>query len=193
MTQDFDIEKAWGHYKKLADKLAQKHDGVNYLLKDLDQRIIETPASMTTEGFGCHPGGMILLSLRVVEKMVTFSNALQLVDKVSPSSILMVGLFHNLGTIGNLTERYWIENTSSWHRDKGILYTYNDTLTKSQISDRSLFILQHYGVQLSYDEWISISISGGSHHESNRFYIGHEPPLALLLQHSRTWVLGRNT
>jgi len=191
-NQNFDIEKAWTQYKKLADKLTPSHEGIARLLNDLDQRIIETPGSMTTEGFACHPGGMILLSLRVTEKMIALSNALNLSEKVRPSSILMVGLFHNLGLIGNLTEKYWVENPSSWHREKGILYTYNENLSKSQISDRSLFILQSYGIQLTYDEWISISISGGSHHESNRFYIGHEPPLALLTQQARTWVLGRN-
>jgi hypothetical protein len=189
---NFDIEKTYEKYRKFADKLAKKNEGISNLLNDLDERLVQCPASMTTNEFGCHPGGMILLSLLVSEKMISLSNALNLTEKVGLHSILMVGLFHNLGLIGNLDEDYLVPNQSSWHREKGILYTFNEDLKKSQITDRSLFILSHYGVKLSYDEWISIAISGGPHYESNRFYIGHEPELGLLVQQARTWVLGRH-
>jgi hypothetical protein len=113
--------------------------------------------------------------------------------KVPISSILKVGLLHDIGKLGDLETDYFVEQDSDWHREKlGQLYKYNEDLEKMSTSHRSLYLLQHFGVNLTKDEWLAIQLAQGSHFEENRFYVGHEPSLALLLQHAKQQVIHRN-
>jgi len=113
--------------------------------------------------------------------MRTIAKALNM--GLQPANILKVGLLHEIGKIGDLSEDYFVEQDSDWHREKlGQVYKFNDDLNKMSVSHRTLFLLQHFGVELSKDEWIAIQLAGGSHFEENRFYVGHEPTLALALQ-----------
>ena len=61
------------------------------------------------------------------------------------------------------------------------------------VSHRTLYLLQHYGVTLSDDEWISIQLAQGSHFEENRFYVGSEPTLAILLQQAKCMVVHKTS
>jgi hypothetical protein len=97
-----------------------------------------------------------------------------------------VGLLHELGKVGNLDTDYFVDQDSDWHREKlGQHYKYNEEINKMSVSHRSLYLLQHYGVELTNEEWLSVQLAQGSHFEENRFYVGHEPTLALLLQQSK--------
>ena len=53
------------------------------------------------------------------------------------------------------------------------------------ISHRTLFLLQLHGIELSNEEWLAIQLAPGSHFEENRFYVGHEPTLSILLQQAK--------
>ena len=69
------------------------------------------------------------------------------------------------------------------------MYKFNENLQKMSTSHRTLSILQKFNVSLSDDEWIAIQLAQGSHFEENRFYVGSEPTLALLLQNSKSFVI----
>jgi 5-enolpyruvylshikimate-3-phosphate synthase len=93
---------------------------------------------------------------------------------------------HDLGKVGDLENDFYVEQDSAWHREKlGQFYKYNEDLSKMSITHQTLFLLQHFGVTLTRDEWIAIQLSGGSHFEENRFYVGSEPTLALILQQAK--------
>ena len=98
-------------------------------------------------------------------------------------SILKVGLLHEIGKVGTLENDLFVEQDSSWHREKlGQFYKYNENVPKSTIPDRTLCLLQHFGITLTNDEFYAIRLSQGSHLEENRFYVGTEPDLAKCLQ-----------
>ena len=111
---------------------------------------------------------------------------------VPVSSILKVGLLHDLGKVGGLKEDLFVEQDSEWHREKlGQMYKYNENLEKMSTSHRTLFLLQHFGVCLTQDEWVAIQLAQGSHFEENRFYVGSEPTLAVILQQAKQMVTHR--
>ena len=59
------------------------------------------------------------------------------------------------------------------------------------VSHRTLWLLQHYGVVLTNDEWLAVQLAAGFHFEENRFYVNSEPSLALLLQQAKAVTIHR--
>ena len=173
------LEKNWGTYEKLCHRLSDSN--LNQLLSEMGERIIMCPASPKADQFNCEPGGLVKHSLDTVMTMRSLNESLDL--NMPTASIIKVGLLHDLGKVGDLESDYFVTQDSEWHRDKlGQLYKYNEDLQKMSVSHRTLYLLQHYGVKLTTDEWLAIQLSQGSHFEENRFYVHHEPSLAMLLQ-----------
>jgi hypothetical protein len=184
MTQlEFDqIQSNWKTYENLCSKVA-KH-GMGDLLEALGERLIMCPASPRESQYGAYSGGLVEHALAVTSNMRKLVSAYD-VD-IGVKSVLMVGLLHDLGKVGDLERDFYVEQESDWHREKlGQFYKYNENLSKMSITHQTLFLLQHFGVTLTRDEWIAIQLSGGSHFEENRFYVGGEPTLAVILQQAK--------
>ncbi len=173
------IESNWKAYEKFCRRLSD--DSLNRLLDDLGERIVMCPATPRTDQYNCEPGGLVKHSLDTTIMMRTLNKALGF--DLPTASVLKVGLLHDIGKVGDLESEYFVDQDSDWHREKlGQHYKYNENLQKMSVSHRTLFLLQHYGVTLSTEEWLAIQLAQGSHFEENRFYVGDEPSLALLLQ-----------
>jgi hypothetical protein len=180
------IESNWSTFESLCDRF--KDEGLNQLLAEMGQRLAECPFSPRLDGPGCHPGGLIEVTLRVTSLMRKLNDSLD--EKVSVPSLLKVGLLHDLGKVGDESQDHFLEQDSDWHRDKlGQLYKYNETLPKMGYAHRTLWLLQHYGVTLTRDEWEAIFTSGGLHLEENRFYSGTKSSLTRILCAARLLAL----
>ena len=181
-----EIEKNWSIFEKLCSRLSD--DNISNLLNELGERISTCPSSAKLDQYQAYPGGLVQHSLDVASSMRKLNDAHDLGLKTQ--SILKVSLLHDIGKIGSLDRDYFVPQDSDWHREKlGQVFKYNESLARMSISHRSLYLLQHFGVSLTSDEWISIQIASGSHFEENRFYVGHEPTLALTLQNSKSMVI----
>jgi hypothetical protein len=181
-----DLEVTWSTYEKLCKKLDDP--GVNRLLDELGERLIVCPFAIKTTQKGCEPGGLINYHLGVTDVMRKVSAAVG--DGCSTKSILKVGLLHEIGKVGDEVNNLFLDQDSSWHREKlGQLYKYNEQVQKMPVAQRTLYLLQHFGVNLTLDEWISIQVSQGLHCEENKFYIGSLPSLAVLLNSARSLFL----
>jgi hypothetical protein len=185
------IKDNWEKFESLCRRLSDNN--LNNLLDSVGERILMCPASTRTDQYGCYPGGLVDHSLKVTAAMRRLNDAYDL-DLTAPSiaSILKAGLLHDIGKIGDLEKDNFIEQDSDWHRDKlGQLYKFNEDLHRMSVSHRTLYILQNFGVTLTSDEWLSIQLAQGSHFEENRFYVGHEPTLAIILQQAKSFVIHR--
>ena len=191
MSTDVDFEELqsrWETYDNLLRRLSDHN--LNKLLDDLGERLVMCPASTRTDQYGCAPGGLVEHAIKVTQTMRTLNSALEM--NLTTASIIKVGLLHEIGKVGDLNKRYFVEQDSSWHREKlGQFYKFNESLNKMSVSHRTLWLLQHYGITLDNDEWLAIQLASGFHFEENRFYVGHEPSLALLLQQSKSVVIHR--
>ena len=189
MSNDVDFEELQGRWEKFESLLKRlSDDNLNNLLSNMGERIVMCPASSRTDQYSCFPGGLVQHALTVTSSMRSLDKAYGF--DLPTASILKVGLLHDIGKVGDLTKRYFVEQDSSWHREKlGQMYKYNDTLNKMSVSHRTLWLLQHFGVTLNNDEWIAIQLASGSHFEENRFYVGHEPTLALVLQQAKAMAI----
>jgi hypothetical protein len=183
MSDKFEkIKKNWETYESLCKK-AVKH-GMGDLLESLGERLATCPASPRADQYCAYPGGLIEHILEVTSNMRKLAKVYEL--SLDIKSILKVGLLHDLGKVGDLNNTFYVDQDSDWHREKlGQFYKYNDELSKMSITHQTLFLLQHFGITLTREEWIAIQLSGGSHFEENRFYVGAEPSLGLVLQQAK--------
>lgn len=188
MSSDTDFEELQARWEKFDGLLRRLgDDNLVKLLDTLGERLLMCPSAPKHDQGGCYPGGLVDHALKVTSTMRSLDKAHG--TGLPTASIIKVGLLHELGKIGDLKSRYFIEQDSSWHREKlGQLYKFNESLNKMSVSHRTLWLLQHFGVTLDNDEWLAIQLAPGSHFEENRFYVGHEPTLALLLQHAKAMV-----
>ena len=191
MAEDFEkIKSNWEKYEKFCHRLSDSN--LNGLLESLGERLLLCPASMKTSQYGAFPGGLVEHALQVAVTMRKLNDVHNLNQEVR--SILLVGLLHEIGKVGSLDHDFYIDQDSGWHREKlGQNYKYNEDLSRMSISHQTLWLLQHFNVKLTREEWLAIQMAAGSHFEENRFYVNHEPSLALLLQHAKAVVIHKST
>ena len=184
-----EIESNWLTYEKLCYRLEDQT--LNDMLEVLGERISMCSSSTRLDQYNAYPGGLVKHALEVASVMRTMNTSLEL--GFDTASIIKVSLLHDVGKIGDLNEVLFLKQDSDWHRDKlGQMYKYNEKIQKMSVPHRTLFLLQLFNINLSMDEWLAIQIAQGSHYEENRFYVGSEPGLALLLQQAKALVVNRS-
>jgi len=57
------------------------------------------------------------------------------------------------------------------------VYRYNDKIQYMSTPDRSVFLMQHYGIKLTPDEWLAIKLNDGFVVDANKIYCLKISPL----------------
>lgn len=153
------IEANWKTFESLvATKLVGQPEllpGLTKFLAAEKSRIMTCPASTRTDYHGAFPGGLVDHSLRVVKLMSELNKAYGV--ELPSKSLIVTGLFHDIGKIGNEKFDYYVEKESDWHNKQGIMYEINQKVAGTSPSMRSLWWLSKFGVQLSEDEFLAIA------------------------------------
>ena len=144
------------------------------------------PASSKEEFHACYTGGLCQHSLNLVLNLKKLSDAL-CPGKYNQATLSFVGLFHDLGKVGDGVHEYYIPNPSDWHRNKGMLYEINKKCVYMPTSERGLYILQKYEIKLSDEEYLAIRLNDGQYDDTNKNYKMKEPELALLVHWADMW------
>lgn len=156
-------------------------DRSDLLLKmysDLEYSLKYSPASSYKHLHNAFKGGYIDHVLRVLE--FTFQvydtwsrNGLD-VSNFTPDELAFAALHHDLGKLGfphPELSRY-VDNESEWHRENlGKDYNINDYIPFTLIQHQSLFLLQLYGIKVSFNEYLAIMTHDGLYDEVNKPYL----------------------
>lgn len=151
----------------------------------IGEEYFTAPASSREDYHGCFPGGLCDHSLRVVDQMTVLAKVM--LPGLPPEEIEFLGLMHDLGKVGDEGRPLYIPNSSTWHKNKGILYETNHDLAYMPICDRTMYLLQKYGITVNDHEYIALRISDGPYEKSNEKYNMKEPDLALLVHFADRW------
>jgi hypothetical protein len=183
-----DIKDLWEQYYFLLIRTfdVSEQNVVKCMLDELGERMIMTPANMTTKKIGCEPGGMLKVSLQVASQAIKLLEAYGL-DPSMKRNLIKVALLYDLGKVGDLQYDHFIVQDSDWHREKLNAHykiSNDPDLQKMAIAHRTLYLLQHFGIALTQDEWLAIQLASGFHFEENRWYVYNEPTLARIIQHA---------
>ena len=185
-----ELEQLWKQYSKLLKSTFEDEYPVCILLEALGERMVATPTGRFIKDPGCEPGGMIKMSLKVAQQAIKLMEAYSLPVEMK-KSIVKVALLHDIGKVGDLKHDWLIPQDSDWHREKqGAHYKFleADDLQRMSISHRTLYLLQHFGVKLTQDEWLAVQLAGGFHFEENRWYVNGEPDLSTIIQQAKYYV-----
>lgn len=144
------------------------------------------PASAREDYHSAYPGGLAEHSLRVVKNLRLVAKALA-PDKYSLPVLDFVGLFHDLGKTGDGIEPYYIPNPYEPGRKRGYIYEINKDCVHMPTQERSLYLLQKHGIELTTDEYLAIRLHDGQYDPSNKNYAMNEPDLALLVHFADRW------
>jgi len=164
-------------WKKLMEYIEQHFEGeqknnIIALFTHFEDRMIDAPASSRPNYHNCFMGGWIDHTLRIVETALSIKQMfieLNVDVKASDSDVVLAAVFHDLGKLGDLDNPYYITQTDEWRRNKlKEWYTFNDKLEPMSVTDRSLWLLQHFDIKVSPEVWKAIKLSDGLFDDGNQ-------------------------
>ena len=190
MTNFFTAEELVANYEKFRKLINNTFEGerlesLNKMYDHFEERIIYTPASSVEHYHNAFPGGYIDHVLRVTRNAL---GIFELQEKwgldmkgLTKESIIFTALHHDLGKVGDLEHDYYIPQDSDWHRkNQGLIYKHNGNLQYMTVTDRALFLLQHFGISMSENEYIGLMLTDGLYEEANKsYYVGYSADRSL--------------
>src|ERR1035437_8499866 len=158
------IVENWTEFANIVESefTGDRKEALMKMIEFFQDRMMLAPASYKEHYHGAHPGGYIEHVLNVYniamdlsELWRKYSNAID----YTPEEVTLVTLFHDLGKIGDVSEEFYFPQDNEWRRNNmGEIYKINPAVVNMNGADRSLYMLQHFGVQLTQNEWITIKI-----------------------------------
>ncbi len=184
MMNERELTDLWTSYTKLIDRI-NRGEGLQQMMEELGERLLMCPAEPRNDSPGCEPGGLVHQAITIAKGMKRINDTFEM--GASTESILIVGLLHEIGKVGNLDEPYFVPEEESWRREKlGAFYKPNERLGRMTIPERSLFLLNHYGVKLTEEEFMAIrGPSRPPDWVESRLAPTAEPTLTILLRSAR--------
>ena len=169
------IQKNWDLHLKIVDKyIGDRKNDVNIMLEDLADTYVMAPASGKTWYHNAFPGGYVDHVNRVVQYAVKQSRLYEEMGGTidfTMEELVFAGLFHDLGKIGTKDQASYLPQTDKWRQDKlAEMYTNNPELDFMLIPDRSLFVLQKFGIEVTKKEFLGIRLHDGVFDEANKAY-----------------------
>jgi hypothetical protein len=141
----------------------------------LDERIALLPASHKKAYHNCFPGGYVEHVIRVITasfKLYEVWKNMGAKDTFTEEELFVAALNHDLGKIGSLEEVSVYPSTDEWRKKNlGEMYSFNTKIEYMTVPDRSLFLLQQAGIQLTTNEWIAIKTHDGLYDPANEAYL----------------------
>ena len=177
-----EIQKNWDRLRNLINNTfeGERLEKLNKMYDYFEDRMCVAPASGTEHFHNAHVGGYVEHVLHVVDLALKFTNVWEADGATidfTVEEIIFAALHHDLGKVGDLEEDYYIPQESEWHRkNRGEIFTHNPKLNYMTVTDRAIFLLNHFGLDMSEKEYIGIRLTDGLYEEANKkYYITYTP------------------
>jgi hypothetical protein len=180
-------EQIQNNYKKFFDRInkmfPERSEELTQMYKEIgEERLMFLPASGTEHYHNAIPGGYIDHVLRVMDfallELKHYEGMGLDISNFTVKELMFAAMHHDLGKIGFVGDGKdgYVFNTSEWHRkNQGKIYSNNENIPFALVQDRSIFLLQSYKVQMSWNEFLSIRIHDGIYDDANKsYYISHQ-------------------
>jgi hypothetical protein len=166
-------------FRQLCEKLADRAPAVLSMVDTLAERLAMCPASSKKDFHSAYPGGLVEHSLNVLTRANSMCKAFGWT--IPKDSLIITALFHDIGKVGvdgGEEANFYVPQTDDWRVKKlGEEYTYNQNIQYFSTPDRSIYLLQHFGVKLTQTEWLAIKLNDGYVLEENKPYCLKVPKL----------------
>ena len=158
----------------------ERLEKLNTMYDYFEERMVLAPASGKEHFHNAMVGGYVSHVIHVIESALQVKSLWeQNGGKIdfTDEELIFAAMHHDLGKVGDLDIDYYVPQESDWHRkNKGEIYMHNPDLDYMTVTDRALFILQHFGIKLSKLEYIGLKLTDGLYEEANKtYYIQYFP------------------
>tara|TARA_Y100001970_G_scaffold280974_1_gene390838 strand:+ start:2740 stop:3474 length:735 start_codon:yes stop_codon:yes gene_type:complete len=170
------IKSNWDKLNKIVNETfdGEQCNNIKLLFEHFGDRIIDAPASGRPNYHNCFPGGWIDHTLRVIETSLKTRElfvGLGVEVVASKEDVILAAMFHDLGKLGDLNDPYYKIQTDDWRRKKlNEFYTHNSDMENLSVTDRALWLLQHFNIKVSTEVWKAIKMSDGMFDAGNENY-----------------------
>ena len=178
MLQAEKIKLNWERYRELVNVyFPTRKDQLNKMYDEFEDRMAMMPASSMAHFHNAFAGGYVDHVLRVIacaEKLYeSWSEMGADMAGYTIEELRFAAMHHDLGKVGfpgDGNEVYQIE-TSDWHRkNQNKMYRHNENIPFTMVPDLSIWLLQEYGIKLSWTEYQAIKIHDGMYDDANKPY-----------------------
>lgn len=141
-----------------------------------EDKIKNSPAGLELSSGLAFPGALLLLmmtSLRYARQLVNMGDNEFNIDG---NSLTKVALLHHIGKA-----LIYEENDDEWQRNKrGMFYKWVDNETILKAGERSLYVLQRCGIELTESEFEAMKINDKT--DDDKFSMLHITPLSMIVK-----------
>ena len=180
------IQHNWGNLRNIIDInfSGERLEKLNEMYDYFEERMMLAPASGKEHYHNAYVGGYVEHVMHVTMSALQIK---QLWEKngatinFTDEELVFAALHHDLGKIGDLAEEYYTPNDSDWHRkNQGLIYKHNGNLQYMTVTDRALWLLQHFGIKMTEKEYIGLRLTDGMYEEANKsYYVSYQPGRSL--------------
>ena len=172
------IKTNWERYRDIVNTtFPTRKTALNKMYDDFEDRIALMPASSIAHFHNAFAGGYVDHILRVIDctkaLYVTWKSMGADMSGYTEEEMIFAAMHHDLGKIGfpgDGNEVYQVE-TSDWHRkNQNKMYKHNENIPFTMVPDLSIWLLQEYGVKMSWNEYQAIKIHDGMYDDANKPY-----------------------
>ena len=151
----------------------------------MGEQFMTSPASSRRGFHNAFHCGLVDHSLNVVRNPLKIAQTLA-PGRWSQEKLTFTALFHDLGKAGTPGKPYYIPVEDEWRLKKGEYFERNkeDFMPNSE---KSLFVLQVFGIEVDHEEFVAIRLNDGMGPDSNKEYNFKEPDLALIVHWADHW------
>ncbi len=159
----------------------ERHDGLVELYNHMQDRMMYAPASSKEHFHNCFIGGYVDHVLNVIncadQTYALWKSLGSDCEGYTREELIFAALNHDLGKVGDMEGPAYIPNPSEWHRkNQGALYIPNPEVPFSMVPDRSLFLLNQFGIKYTFNEFLGIKTHDGMFDDSNKpYFVGYNP------------------
>ena len=171
------ISENWTKLQSIIDETfdGERLEKIKKLHDHFEERMTLAPASGMGWFHNAFPGGYVAHILNVIGWAKSYYELYKTqgmyLDDITEESVVFAALFHDLGKVGNMDEEYYVTNTDEWRSKKlQQYYIHNPAIHYMTVTDRSVWILNKFGVDMSESEYLGLRLADGLYEEANKSY-----------------------
>ena len=176
------IQHNWSNLRQIIDVnfSGERLERLNKMYDYFEERMVLAPASGKEHFHNCHVGGYVEHVLHITQLTLQIKELWEKNDATidfTEEELVFAALHHDLGKVGDLAEDYYKVQDNSWFvKNRGEYYTHNDNLNYMSVTDRAVWLLQHFGIKMTEKEYLGLRLTDGMYEEANKsYYISYSP------------------
>ena len=176
----------WNKLMKLIEDTfeGERKEKLLKMYKYFENRMSIAPASGKAHYHNAMVGGYVEHVLHVTDCALKIKNLWEserAMINFTDEELIFAAMHHDLGKVGDLDNDYYIPQDSEWHRkNRGEIFKHNPALQYMTVTDRAIFILNHFGIKMSQWEYIGLRLTDGMYEEANKsYYMSYNPDWSL--------------